>query len=66
MVLSSYFSDEEVISNLRQQFPRDLQYSIDFKVWLNNGKLTSDGYIVQVLSRKFLIDKFTGVVIKEL
>lgn len=66
MVLSSYFSDEEVISNLRQQFPRDLQYNIDFKVWLNNGKLTSDGYIVQVLSRKFLIDKFTGVVIKEL
>ena len=66
MVLSAYFSDEEVVSNLRQQFPRDLQYSIDFLVWLNNAKLTEAGYVVKVLSRTFLVDKYTGRVIKEL
>ena len=66
MVLSSYFSDTEVITSLRQQFPRELQYSIDFKVWLNNAILTEKGFIIQVLSRKFLVDRYTGNVIKEL
>ena len=66
MVLSPYFSDEECISHLRLQFPKDMQYKIDFKFWLGTGKLTRDGFIVQVMSRKFLIHKTLGIVLKEL
>lgn len=66
MVLSPYFSDEEVITSLRQQFPKEQQYTINFGFWLNNAQLTADGYIVQIMSRKFLIHSKLGFVIKEL
>ncbi len=66
MGLSLYFSEQDIISSLRQQFNRDEQYSIDFKYWLNTLRKTSAGFIVQVENRKFLIHKHTGTVIREL
>lgn len=64
-VVGAYFSDEEVISSLRRQFPRYQQYRIDFLSWLHTARLTSDGFVVQVFNRKFLVDKYTGSVIRE-
>lgn len=62
----NYFSDEELIHNLRLQFPREEQYAINFKQALNSARFTSDGIVITVEKRKFLIHKILGVVIKEL
>ena len=66
MVLSPYFSDADLINSLRACFSRDEQYTIDFHFWLSTAKLTSEGFIIQVKSRRFLIDKMVGCVIREL
>ena len=66
MGLSLYFSEQDIISSLRQQFHRDEQYRIDFRYWLNTLRRTSDGFVVQVENRRFLIHEHTGMVLKEL
>lgn len=65
-VISEYFSDDDVISSLRPHFPRERQYTIDFRFWLNTAKRSKDGIIVTVESRRFLIDEVTGSVLREL
>lgn len=65
-VVSKYFSDDDLISSLRPYFPRARQYSVDFRFWLNTAKRSSDGIIVTVESRRFLVDEYTGSVIREL
>ena len=62
----NYFSDEELIHNLRMQFPREEQYSVNFKQALNTARYTSDGIVITVEKRKFLIHSILGVVLKEL
>lgn len=64
-VVSKYFSDDDLINGLRKQFSRDKQYSVDFRFWLNTAKKTRDGLIVTVEDRSFLVDEFTGSVIRE-
>ena len=64
-VISIYCSDDEVISSLRQFYPREDQYRINFLHWLNTAKTTKDGIIVQVEERKFLLHPVLGTVIKE-
>ena len=66
MARITYFTDDELISQLRMQFPRNEQYSIDFHKALNTLRLTDKGYVVQVKNRKFLVDEILGVVIREL
>lgn len=66
MGIGVYFSDEELIANLRQEFDREEQYRIDFRQWLNTAKYTNQGIILTVESRKFLIHEYTGTVIKEI
>ena len=66
MARITYFTDDELVSQLRMQFPREKQYSIDFYKWLNTIKLTDKGYVIQVENRKFLVDTILGVVIREL
>ena len=62
----NYFSDEELIHNLRLQFPREEQYMINFKQALNSARFTSEGIVITVEKRKFLIHTILGVVIREL
>ena len=62
----NYFSDDELIHNLRMQFPREQQYTVNFKQALNTAKYTSEGIVITVERRKFLIHNILGVVLKEL
>ena len=62
----NYFSDEELIHNLRMEFPREEQYRINFKQALNTARYTSDGIVITVEKRKFLIHNILGVVLREL
>ena len=64
-VVSKYFSDDDLINSLRKQYPRDRQYSVDFRFWLNTAKRTRDGLVVTVEDRSFLIDEFSGSVVRE-
>lgn len=64
-VISPYLPDNEVISCLRQMFDRDEQYSVDFQYWLSTARVVREGVLVDVMSRKFLLDYHTGAVIRE-
>lgn len=64
-MISIYCDDNEVVSSLRQQYPREDQYRINFLHWLNTARQTKDGILVQVENRKFLLHHITGQVIKE-
>ena len=64
-VVSPYLSDDEVVSCLRQEFDRDEQYSVDFQYWLHTAHVVREGVLVDVMSRKFLLDYRTGAVIRE-
>ena len=64
-VVSKYFSDDDLINSLRKQYPRDRQYSVDFRFWLNTAKRTRDGLVVTVEDRSFLIDEYSGSVVRE-
>lgn len=66
MALTAYASDKSVISSLRKYYNRDEQYNVDFRYWLHTAKKTKDGIMVQIGSRRFLIDEYTGSVIKEI
>ena len=66
MVVNSYFTDDELITQLKLQFSREEQNNIDFKYWINTIKQTSDGLVVNVKNRKFLVHPILGVVIREL
>lgn len=64
-VVSKYFSDEDLINSLRKQYPRDKQYTVDFRFWLNTAKRTRDGLVVTVEDRSFLVDEYSGSVVRE-
>ena len=64
-VISPYLSDDEVISCLRCCFDREEQYRINFHYWLNTARRVKDGVLVDVGSRRFLLDLYTGSVIRE-
>lgn len=64
-VISPYASDEEVVASLRQFYDKDKQYSINFYHWLGTARRTSDGVVVTVGNRKFLLHDVLGIVIRE-
>lgn len=66
MVVTDYASDESVIASLRKYYNADERYTVDFRYWLHTAKKVKDGIMVQIGSRKFLIDEYTGSVIKEI
>lgn len=63
--VTQYCSDEEVITNLRLCFDEHERYSIPFESWLHTARKTSEGILLTIGSRKFLIHDVTGVVLKE-
>lgn len=64
MVLNSYFTKEELITQLKMQFSLEEQEKIDF----NQFKLTevNDKLICTINGRKFIIHKILGGVLGEL
>ena len=65
MNLTSYASDKEIIASLRKYFNSEEQYSINFEYWLNFAIKTNNGILIKVKNREFLIDYYSGSVIKE-
>lgn len=66
MGVGLYFTDEELACNLRPYFESEKRFTIDFKSWFAKSKQTSQGFVVQVEDRRFLIDVYTGLVLREL
>ena len=65
MSVSPYFSDKTVISSIRKYYNENEQYTINFQYWINTAKKVKDGILIRVENRKFLIEEYTGSVIKE-
>ena len=65
MKLTPYTSDKEIIASLRKYFNKEEQYSINFEYWLNFAIKTNNGVLIKIKHREFLIDEFSGTVIKE-
>lgn len=63
MVLS-YFTREELITQLKMQFTIDEQQKVDFNQFTLTE--TNTGLICKINGRKFLIHKILGAVIREL
>lgn len=62
MGVSPYFSDDELVSNLKTAFDVTDRGRINFYSWLNTAKYTDDGIIVQVEDRFFRVHAHLGVV----
>ena len=63
--VSPYFSDDTVIASLRSHYRENERWNINFRYWLHTAKKVKDGILISVGSRKFLIEEFTGSVIRE-
>lgn len=63
--MSPYFTDAALISSLRKYYKKEEQYNVNFKYWLSTAHKVKDGIIVNIAGRKFLIDYYTGSVLKE-
>ena len=65
-VVSKYFADETVISSLRGFYDENERYSINFQYWLHTATITKDGILIRVGARMFLVEEFTGTVVREI
>lgn len=65
MSLTPYASSQEIISSIRKYYNRNEQYTIDFEYWLNFAIKTNNGILIKIENREFLIEYFSGSVIKE-
>lgn len=62
MALSPYFSDEELISNLRTQFDYEEMFDVDFKQLFHQIEEREKDYFLRFRGRRFSIDKITACV----
>lgn len=62
MAISEYFSDDDLITQLRLQFKDEQQWDIDFKTIFNQIEDTGKNFYLEFRGRKFNIDKITGAV----
>ena len=60
--ISEYFSDEDLISQLRLQFEYEEMHSIDFALFLNKVEDNGDCFELKINNRLFYIDYITGIV----
>lgn len=65
MSVTSYASDKEIIASLRKYFNKEEQYTINFEYWLNFAIKTNNGILIKIKHREFLVDYYSGSVIKE-
>ena len=66
MGVTPYASNKAIITSIRKYFNNDEQYSINFEYYLNFAKITNNGVLIKIKQREFLIDYFSGTVIKEI
>ena len=65
MSVTPYADNKEIIASIRKYFNREEQYNINFEYWLNTVINTNNGIIIKIKHREFLIDYYSGSVIKE-
>ena len=65
MSVTPYVDNKEIIASIRKYYNRNEQYIIDFEYWLNFAIKTNNGILIKIENREFLIDYYTGSVIKE-
>lgn len=65
MSVTPYVSNKTIIQSIRKYYNENEQYSINFEYYLNFAVNTNDGILIKIKDRKFLVDFFTGSVIKE-
>ena len=63
MALSEYFTDEELISQLRLQFDWEEMWDIDFTTIFQSIEDIGDYFSLNFRNRVFHIDKITGIVV---
>lgn len=62
MALSEYFSDDDIITQLRLQFEEDNMWDTDFRIFLNTAEEIGGDFYITVRGRSFVIDGVTGEV----
>lgn len=65
MSVTPYASNQEIITSIRKYFNSEEQYTINFEYFLNFAINTNNGILIKIKHREFLVDYFTGSVIKE-
>ena len=65
MNITPYSSNKEIIASLRKYYNKNEQYSINFEYWLNFAIKTNNGILIKIKHREFLVDYYSGSVIKE-
>ena len=61
-MISDFFTDEELETQLRLQFDEEEQWDTDFKVFFNQIIDRGSDLYLEFRGRKFSIDKITGSV----
>lgn len=64
MAISPYFTDEELISQLRLQFDYEDMWDIDFTTIFQSIEDMGDYFSLKLRNRCFNIDKITGIVVE--
>jgi hypothetical protein len=64
MALSEYFTDEDLISQLRLQFEWEEMWDIDFTTIFQSIEDMGDYFSLNFRNRVFHIDKITGIVVE--
>ena len=63
MALSDYFTDDEVISQLKMYFELEEMWNIDFNSCLSQVSEYNEGYFfLNIKNKNFVIEKITGMV----
>lgn len=62
MVVSEFFTDEDLESQLRLHFDNDSQWDIDFTAFFNQIVDRDVDFYLEIRGRKFSINKLTGCV----
>ena len=62
MALSPFFTDEELIGQLRLQFTESEMWDMDFRPFLNQVEDLGECYFLRLRGREFFIDRMTGAV----
>lgn len=63
MALSDYFTDDELISQLKMYFELEEMWNIDFNSCLSQvSEYNEDYFFLNIKNKNFIIEKITGIV----
>ena len=61
-MFSDYFTEEDLISQLKLQFEYDEMFDVDFESFFNQIVERENDFFFKFRGRKFSIDKITGII----